>query len=152
MPARSQIIQQQSTAIPAPADADANGQYDLADSIRSAVAAADAAPDNGDLLEEIRSVRIGRNHAIAGFNEITAGGCTMVGQVYVGDVEKTLATARLRQGQSFWGSRTRSRESCLRLNANTPIEVLREATEQIAEELPEFDPSDYRGQRCAGGC
>jgi hypothetical protein len=128
------------------ASVDGDGdQFDLKDAVARAVAQADERPDNHAILEEIRRVRIDRNHAIAKFNEITAGlykgSC-----VYASEAERILGDRIGAAKSRLLGLANRCARVLLKQKREDALKVLREAIAEITREIRPFRADDFRAK------
>jgi hypothetical protein len=123
----------------------AGAQFDLKDAIARAVAQADERPDNHDILEEIRKTRIQRNHAIAEFNEITAGlykgTC-----VYASEAERILGDRIGAAKSKLLGLANRCARVLLKQKREDALKVLSDAVSEIVGEIRPFRASDFRAR------
>jgi hypothetical protein len=125
---------------------DATGdQFDLREAIARAVAQADERPDNHDILKEIRQTRIQRNHAIAEFNEITAGlykgSC-----VYTSEAERILGDRMGAAKSKLLGLANRCARVLLKQKREDALKVLSDAVSEIVGEIRPFRVSDFRAK------
>ena len=116
---------------------------DLKTAIAAAVDQADAAPENSDLLEEIRKVRIARDHAIAEFNEITAA-LFKGNWVYQSDVDRILCDRASAARSKLLGLPNKMARVLRGTTRDQAVDLLRKEVEQIEKSFPGFDPADFR--------
>jgi hypothetical protein len=116
---------------------------DLKTAIAIAVDQADTTPENGDLLEEIRNVRIARDHAIAEFNEITAS-LFKGSWVYQADVDRILCDRASAARSKLLGLPNKMARVLRGTTLNQAVVLLRKEVEQIEKSFPEFDPANFR--------
>ncbi len=117
--------------------------HDLKTAIAVAVDQADAAPENSDLLEDIRKVRIQRDHAIAEFNEITAA-LFKGGWVYQSDIDRILGDRASAARSKLLGLPNKMARVLRGTTRDQAVDLLRREVEQIEKSFPEFDPANFR--------
>jgi molybdopterin-biosynthesis enzyme MoeA-like protein len=116
---------------------------DLKAAIAAAVAQADAAPENSDLLEEIREVKIHRDHAIAEFNEITAA-LFKGSWVYQSDIDRILGDRASAAKAKILGLPNKMARVLRGTTRDQALDLLHKEVEQIEKSFPEFDPANFR--------
>ena len=126
-------------------EATGDDQFDLKEAVARAVAEADERPDNSDILQEIRQTRIQRNHAIAEFNEVTAGLCKGT-WVYASETERILGNRIGAARSKLLGLPNRTARVLLKAKPEDALEVLREAIAEIIREIRPFRASDFRAR------
>jgi phage terminase Nu1 subunit (DNA packaging protein) len=103
------------------------------------------APENADLVAEIRKVRTERDHVVAESNEIVAA--LFSGQtVYAQDVERVMSDRSVTARNKLLGLPQLLARVLWGATAEQATGHLKEAVEQITEEIKPFDAADFRAQ------
>jgi hypothetical protein len=103
------------------------------------------APENADLVAEIRKVRTERDHVVAESNEIVAA--LFSGQtVSVQDVERVMSDRSVTARNKLLGLPQLLARVVVGATEEQTIGHLTEAVDQIAEEIEPFDAADFRAQ------
>jgi hypothetical protein len=103
------------------------------------------APENADLVAEIRKVRTERDHTVAEANEIVAA--LFSGQiVYAQDVERVMSDRFVTARNKLLGLPQYLARVVVGATEEQAIGHLTEAVDQIAEEIKPFDAADFRAQ------
>ena len=103
------------------------------------------APENADLVAEIREVRTERDHVVAESNEIVAA--LFSGQtVYVQDVERVMSDRSVTARNKLLGLPQLLARVLWGATAEQTIGHLTEAVDQIAEEIEPFDSDDFKAR------